>query len=138
MESQGEFMRAGCFLIPWLIAACSSSSPPDSTPDRFITLSCEASLVGYCPGGRDCTLDEAEHDAALCQLGRTPSVVSCGDYVIVFENGIDDGMAHYYRDGELIALDAYVLSKHHCSATSDSLEAPQCDHATGAPLPACQ
>ena len=131
-------MRVGCILIPWLIAACSSSSASDSTPDRVITRSCEASLVGYCPGGRDCTLDEAEHDADLCQDGRTPSVVRCGDYTIVFQHGIDDGMARYYRDGELIALDAYVLNKHQCSATSDSLEEPQCDHATAAPLPACQ
>src|SRR5215468_626911 len=127
-------MRSCSVLMPLAMAACSSS------PDGVATLNCDTSLVGYCPGGRDCTFDEAKHDTGLCNIGFHPSVTRCGDYTVIFGSRTDDDTAYYYRDGELTAKVYHLVSgsKDLCSATSDRFEVPECDHTLIEALAVCQ
>lgn len=138
-------MRACCIVISCVMAACTSSSPsyqipPKTDPDRVITLSCDSSVAEFCRD-HDCdpTLDDAEHNPALCRSGAPPSLTVCGDYAVVNSPGIDTSVASYYRDGKLagIVFSGLPLPTR-CNAGPSSFEAPQCDHAERAPLAACQ
>ena len=123
-------MRACCFLISILVAAC---APEPITGDEPLPGEVTGMITMHC-GGRveGVTLAEVESDPLLCGL-RT-GVYVCGDYHIVFGTGTDFNFHFYVKDGVLVASSAWV-SGHMSCAGPETFTVPVCSGGNVLPLP---
>jgi hypothetical protein len=120
------------------LAAC-TSHPPDASDASDASEACGSTLADYC-SQVDCNraLAEAEQDLSLCT--RFPATeASCGGYDVILKNGIDTGIAYYYRDRNLVAVRAEgnASIRHGCIAGPARFDVPDCGDAPRNPLAAC-
>ncbi len=131
-------MRTLSLIVLLAVCSCDSSDEPSSEPEicETGTCACPTSVATFC-ATHDCnlTLTAAERDHRLCERGFGPRKVACGPYQVIFESYIDTGMAHYYRDGHLVAeILTGMLS--HCLAGPATFEGTGCS-GDAQPLAVC-
>ncbi len=145
-------MRIHVLLIGLLLApaACSSSSSSTTLPgdgggvlsdgggvlsDGGGSLTCALTVTAYCSAsGCQLTAAGAKQDRTLCPA----SIVSCGDYDLVFKTGVDTSTTYYYFQGNLLAVSRAILpGKTSCIAGPSTFTPPTCQ-GTSQSLPACQ
>lgn len=101
-------------------------------------VTCSASVDDACRSAScDRTLDQAKHDAQLCQPKFTSVLFACGDLVVVSDHAPDTGVSYYYQDGELVAMERTDLVTTGCFAGPAAFVKPACSSAVEVPLPAC-
>ena len=124
-----------------LLAACTSNPAdnpaPTATPDRVVTMSCQARVDDFCTINHcDRPLEEAKNDSRLCENERVHGLVHCGDYDAIFLFGVDTSSALYYQDDQLVAIAGSTSGLDTCSVGPATFDAPFCN-IEGVPLPAC-
>jgi hypothetical protein len=125
-------------------AACASEPmgvdgvdvPPRTTPDALVPVACSTTVDRLCADAScNRTLRAAVQDQSLCE--GLSGWVTCGDYTVVTNAGIDSGARFYYKDGDLVAITTYVIpTLHACEAGPTTFNEPRCSSG-GTRLPQC-
>ena len=121
----------GC--VVWL-SACTSSAHPSPPLDPANTLTCSASVVGYCAQNRcDRTLAVARQDKSLCPA----TITRCGNLDVITHTSIDVATSWYYRRDQLVAIVNLILPvRRVCLAGPERFQLPVCT-APARRLPVC-
>lgn len=129
----------GLLIGSWIaLAACSSSSSSITDggviSDGAGALTCGSTVADYCRSGCQATLAGAKQDKTLCPA----SLLSCGDWDLIFKTAVDTSTTYYYFQGNLLAVGHTLLpGKTSCVAGPSTFTPPSCT-GTSQTLPACQ